>query len=434
MVNESKNESRSLCYLTSCTYCCGLNTGKNTKEELTSILTNRTTLYKDIVKSKEDVPIYMDLVAKNETWQFMPKTKEELEKSNLGDLVRCRLLGFLDDTNKKVGCMAYPKNNNDEGIRAVYTDIHVASEMSGGYGADLNICKNHQCQASTMYKQLPKNLKNIVEIFTQNFDWYDISLNHKSSQKSTPLVKLTTLSYFDYVLDRLEKKEFSKDKVAVTKVINDIGIIAREIVNLNDNWIYKETKERRIESNKYCMEGLPSGIYWTNSLKNKLSDWKRKKESNSEYKITITRDKNIALGLEALNKDFKKEEIVFIQNGKVKSEYLETYFVNGLKTRDWNDITYLKEKGLVTKEESRFDWDEFRRQYAVHNFRFNEDSIFDRRYVRDEFKKNTKQNRLEKIFYRLDSFFVSRKEMNKATRKINEIIDTSINIILANEK
>ena len=94
----------SFCYKAGCSWCCGLNTQRNSKEELIELLRKRTQLYQEMVSTEEDIKAYKEKIDEIEEWDFDPLEGEEPDLENV---VRCRLLGFVDEDETKVGCLAY---------------------------------------------------------------------------------------------------------------------------------------------------------------------------------------------------------------------------------------------------------------------------------------------------------------------------------------
>jgi len=128
----------------SCGACCGLyNYADSRRESLDARLTERTRLFREMVRGREDLAGYADRIRHVED----PAKRYEV-------IYCCEYLGYIDPGRKKVGCLLHPCQNGGEDLRDV-----------SFYGQEL--CDGHFCPS---YHYLSREeslaLVHIIE------DWY----------------------------------------------------------------------------------------------------------------------------------------------------------------------------------------------------------------------------------------------------------------------
>lgn len=128
----------------SCGACCGLyNYMDSTKEALTKRLTTRTRLFREKVKSRNDLTEFSEMVRHLED----PTKIYEV-------IYSCEYIGFLDHDEKRVGCLLHPLQNGGSDLRDV-----------SFYGREL--CNGHFCPS---YHYLSSEEKlSLISIID---DWY----------------------------------------------------------------------------------------------------------------------------------------------------------------------------------------------------------------------------------------------------------------------
>lgn len=106
----------------SCGACCGLyNYADSSRESLTVRLRNRTRLFRDTVRTPADLK------------KFSERIKECESGERLYEVIYCcEYLGFLDDDERRVGCLLHPLQNGGVDMRDV-----------SFYGVEL--CNGHLC-------------------------------------------------------------------------------------------------------------------------------------------------------------------------------------------------------------------------------------------------------------------------------------------------
>ncbi|MDQ5984955.1 MAG: hypothetical protein CSYNP_00653 [Syntrophus sp. SKADARSKE-3] len=128
----------------SCGACCGLyNYADSTRESLAIRLRNRTAHFADADKSPEGLNIFSEKI------RSMEDGAKRYEV-----IYCCEYLGFLDETEKRVGCLLHPFQNNGADLRGV-----------SFYGQEL--CDGHFCPS---YYYIAKEEK--LALLHILDDWY----------------------------------------------------------------------------------------------------------------------------------------------------------------------------------------------------------------------------------------------------------------------
>ncbi|HOO40500.1 MAG TPA: hypothetical protein PK425_10400 [Syntrophales bacterium] len=128
----------------SCGACCGLyNYADSRRDSLDARLTERTRLFRETVRGRDDLPAYADRIRQAED----PGKRYEV-------IYCCEYLGYIDSGRKKVGCLLHPCQNGGEDLRDV-----------SFYGREL--CDGHFCPSyHYLSRQESEALVRIIE------DWY----------------------------------------------------------------------------------------------------------------------------------------------------------------------------------------------------------------------------------------------------------------------
>jgi hypothetical protein len=130
--------------LKSCGACCGLyNYVDSSREALTERLRGRTRLFRKTVRSPEDLP------------QFSEAVKAREDGSKRYEVIHCcEYVGFLDEGERRVGCLLHPMQNAGRDMRDV-----------SFYGREL--CDGHFCPSYSYISRAEKLA--VLEILD---DWY----------------------------------------------------------------------------------------------------------------------------------------------------------------------------------------------------------------------------------------------------------------------
>ncbi|MDD5168948.1 MAG: hypothetical protein PHN75_09030 [Syntrophales bacterium] len=128
----------------SCGACCGLyNYADSSRPSLRKRLRNRTACFREADKTPAGLRSFSEMIGRTED----PAKRYEV-------IYCCEYLGFLDDAEKRVGCLLHPLQNNGRDMR----DISF-------YGREL--CDGHFCPSYYYISQEEKfSLLNIFD------DWY----------------------------------------------------------------------------------------------------------------------------------------------------------------------------------------------------------------------------------------------------------------------
>jgi hypothetical protein len=196
----------------SCGACCGLyNYVDSSRIALTGRLRARTQRFRDLVKYPADISVYAGATLSCES--FTPRYEV---------IYCCEYLGFLDDEEKKIGCLLHPAQNSGLDMRA-----------GSFYGQE--ICAGHICPS---HHFIPRNqLQILVKIID---DWYLYGLCLTD-------IDLVTV-YFRLLADRIgaELQPDIFDNPALKK-------IAREFFDWKINWPFRSEETNRL--GKYYFDG-----------------------------------------------------------------------------------------------------------------------------------------------------------------------------------
>ncbi len=128
----------------SCGACCGLyNYAASSREDLTERLRRRSRLFRRIVQGPEDLP------------RFSERLRETEDGRKRYEVIHCcEYVGFLDNEQRRVGCLLHPMQNKGRDMRDV-----------SFYGREL--CDGHFCPSYSYISRAEKLA--LIEILD---DWY----------------------------------------------------------------------------------------------------------------------------------------------------------------------------------------------------------------------------------------------------------------------
>ncbi|HDQ03574.1 MAG TPA: hypothetical protein ENN23_03250 [Deltaproteobacteria bacterium] len=196
----------------SCGACCGLyNYVDSTRASLTSRLRRRTKYFRETVKTPADVERYASEI----------KSSEDLTKRYEG-IYCCEYLGFLDEREKKVGCLLHPQRNEGCDLRDV-----------SFYGREL--CAGHLCPSH--YFIPDSQVRILLGILD---DWYLYGL----CITDIDLVK----TYFKLLADRIGE-ELKPEAFASETLVR----IARQYFGWKIDWPFRSADTNRL--GKYYFDG-----------------------------------------------------------------------------------------------------------------------------------------------------------------------------------
>jgi hypothetical protein len=196
----------------SCGACCGLyNYVDSSREALARRLAARTKRFREMVKGPDDIPRYAESTFAVEDF----RKRYEV-------IYCCEYLGFLDDAEKRVGCLVHPMQNNGVDMR---TRSFYGQEVCAGH-----ICPSHH----------------FIPVFQQNIllkiidDWYLYGL----CLTDIDLV----VTYFRLIADRIgqELKPEAFDDDALKN-------IALEYFHWKTTWPFRCVEANRL--GKYYFDG-----------------------------------------------------------------------------------------------------------------------------------------------------------------------------------
>jgi hypothetical protein len=196
----------------SCAACCGLyNYADSSRESLSRRLRLRSQRFNEVMKTRRDIAYYARQILADED---LRKRYEVIHC--------CEFLGFLDDLEKRVGCLLHPARNS--GI----------DRRSGSfYGQEL--CAGHLCPS---HQYIPRFQSQILIKIIDDWYLYGLCLTD---------IDLVT-NYFRLLADKIGEE--LKPEVFDNDALKDI---AREYFNWKVSWPFRSPDLNRL--GKYYFDG-----------------------------------------------------------------------------------------------------------------------------------------------------------------------------------
>jgi hypothetical protein len=196
----------------SCGACCGLyNYVDSSRESLTLRLRARTKRFRELVKYPGDIGRYAEATFACE--DFTPRYEV---------IYCCEYLGFLDEAERKVGCLLHPMQNSGMDMRS-----------ASFYGQET--CAGHLCPSHHFIPASQSQiLVNIID------DWYLFGL----CITDIDLV----VDYFRMLADRIGEE--LKPEVFADETLKNIAL---EFFNWKINWPFRSIETNRL--GKYYFDG-----------------------------------------------------------------------------------------------------------------------------------------------------------------------------------
>lgn len=196
----------------SCGACCGLyNYVDSSRESLVKRLRGRTQRFRAMVKDQYDLQRYAEATFAGE--DFTPRYEV---------IYCCEYLGFLDEAEKKVGCLLHPMQNSGVDMRSV-----------SFYGQET--CAGHICPS---HHFIPRNQSQILVKIID--DWYLFGL----CLTDIDLV----VEYFKMLADKIGEE--IKPSVFDREILKNIAL---EFFNWKINWPFRSEEANRL--GKYYFDG-----------------------------------------------------------------------------------------------------------------------------------------------------------------------------------
>lgn len=196
----------------SCGACCGLyNYVDSSREALTQRMRARTKRFREMVKLPGDIESYAQATFAAEDF----KKRYEV-------IYCCEYLGFLDDEEKKVGCLVHPMQNDGIDMRA-----------GSFYGQE--VCAGHLCPS---HHFIPRSQQLILLKIIDDWYLYGLCLT------DIDLV----VTYFRLIADRIGQ-ELSPD-VFDQQALTDVALA---YFNWKTTWPFRSEEANRL--GKYYFDG-----------------------------------------------------------------------------------------------------------------------------------------------------------------------------------
>ena len=196
----------------SCGACCGLyNYAVSTRDALAARLRARTALFRALVSGSQDLEAFSAMIKERESQETLYEV-----------IYCCEYLGFLDEEERRVGCLLHPLQNRGLDLRDV-----------SFYGREL--CDGHFCPSYHYLSREEKQaLINCID------DWYLFGL----CVTDIDLVK----EYFRFVSTAL--CETPRPERFKEPVLNDIAL---RFFSLKTTWPFRSPETNRF--GKYYFDG-----------------------------------------------------------------------------------------------------------------------------------------------------------------------------------
>ncbi|MRR18089.1 MAG: hypothetical protein EG826_16705 [Deltaproteobacteria bacterium] len=196
----------------SCGACCGLyNYVDSSREALTARLRARTKRYQEMVQSPDDIPRYAEATFAAEDF----RKRYEV-------IYCCEYLGFLDGSERKVGCLVHPMQNNGVDMRT-----------GSFYGRD--VCAGHLCPS---HHFIPRTQQLILLRIIDDWYLYGLCLT------DIDLV----VTYFRLIADRLGEE--LKPEVFDHQELADLAL---GYFQWKTTWPFRSAETNRL--GKYYFDG-----------------------------------------------------------------------------------------------------------------------------------------------------------------------------------
>lgn len=196
----------------SCGACCGLyNYVDASRASLSLRLRARTKRFREMVRTPDDITRYAEATFAAEDF----RKRYEV-------IYCCEYLGFLDEEEKKVGCLLHPMQNN--GV-----------DMRGGSFYGREVCAGHLCPS---HHFIPRSQQLILLAILDDWYLYGLCLT------DIDLV----VTYFRLIADRIGQ-EIKPDVFAC----EELKKIALDYLNWKINWPFRSSEANRL--GKYYFDG-----------------------------------------------------------------------------------------------------------------------------------------------------------------------------------
>lgn len=148
--------SDKLCYMQdkSCGGCCYDDISEMGKEGLGEIFRYRRLCFKMFLNGRNDVAGYDSEISKREKIATI-----ETDGVNIA----CAYLGFLNDRETHVGCLAHPEMNGGVDLR------------DHGFYRSAKLCEDFFCSTAELYQSLTLQEKELFKVLVSDWTWHELS-------------------------------------------------------------------------------------------------------------------------------------------------------------------------------------------------------------------------------------------------------------------
>ncbi len=177
----------------SCGGCCCIEIPDDKKEDLVQLFHFRREVYNTHLAGKSKIKDYETQIATKEELLSVDTLEQTLEK-------KCHYLGFLDNEETKVGCLAHPEMNKGIDLRDY------------GFYKSAKKCQDFFCATAEVYEKFTPEQQRWFRISIRTLDWYDLSNQDKT---------YSMITRFREILPRIEEAVKANMEEKKTKMVLD---------------------------------------------------------------------------------------------------------------------------------------------------------------------------------------------------------------------
>ncbi len=190
-----------LCYAKdkSCGGCCYDDISELDRQGLVEIFRFRHQCFKVFLHGRHDVAGYESEISKRENIVT-------IESDDVNG-VACAYLGFINDGETHVGCLAHPEMNQGKDLR------------NHGFYKSAKLCENFYCKAAELYQTLKSQEKELLSILLSNWTWYEMSDQGSLLSLMRNFLKVKDMIAVKLKTEQIQLKNISEIKGMMEKTL-----------------------------------------------------------------------------------------------------------------------------------------------------------------------------------------------------------------------
>lgn len=188
----------------SCGSCCYDDISEVDKQELIEIFRFRRQCFKVFLHGRHDVAGY----------EFEISKRENIVTIETDDVngVACAYLGFSNDQETRVGCLAHPEMNQGKDLR------------NHGFYKSAKLCENFYCKAAELYQTLTSQEKELFRILLSNWTWYEMSDQGSLLSLMRNFLKVKDIIALKLKTEEVQLKDVSELNRLLEKSLVEVGV------------------------------------------------------------------------------------------------------------------------------------------------------------------------------------------------------------------